>query len=1225
MLVKIILRSTYIFLLLISGVIQVWAQDNLQFIENKGQWHQSVKFKGDLQAGLFMLTQDGYKVILHKTEDVSRIAEWVHRGNDASKNADPVANVQIPIIDQPSSIVLHSHQYQMRLLNANPKATIIPEKLLDSKTNYIIGNDPARWASNCRTFLAVTYQHIYPNIDIRYYSSEGSLKYDFIVHPGGRVEDIALYFDGLESLKLKEAGLVLQTSVQQVKEMPPYSFQLMDGVKQEVNCRYEVKGNIVRFKTEMPVNKSATLVIDPTVIFSTFTGSRTDNWGYTATYDNQGNFYAGGIAFGSNPGLTFPTSNGAFQQTFQGGTGSGAGFDMAIIKFDPSGTKREYATYLGGSNGNEQPHSMVVDNDGNLVIAGRSTSTDYPTAGALKLYGSLLGNSWHIVVTKLNASGTGLIGSVRIGGKGQDGVNIANKYDDPNNIKGAVSINRNYGDDARSEVILDNAGNVYFASCTQSSDFPTTPESQQTTLGGTNAAGRAQDAVILKLSPNLSSVIFSVLFGGNNDDAAYVLALNPLNNNILVAGSTASTNFPGNKTGVKYPAFQGGLGDGFLAEFSNAGILLKSTYWGTAGVDGIYGVQYDKFGFPYIAGTTTGNWPVVNAIFNQPGGKQFIVKIKQDFSDPVYSTIFGTNSSNPNLSPTAFLVDRCENVYYSGWGGLANSGSGFPSAGTNGLPVTSDGFQKTTDNNDLYFFVMEKDATSQLYGSFFGQVGGLGEHVDGGTSRFDRNGVIYQSLCANCGGSSSARFPTSPGVWAPNNGTLSACNLAAVKIAFNLAGIAAAIRTSIDGVVRDTSGCVPMSVDFTDTLAMGKQYIWDFNDGSAPVITNGPTISHTFTSAGMYRVKLIAVDSSSCNIADSAYINLRVRNDKADLSFVETKLPPCTSLAFQFTNTSSAPKPFASNSFRWDLGDGTVFTSGINSFSHTYSAPGTYQVKMVLIDTNYCNEPDSIVKQIRIAVNVKAQFNTPAQGCVPYNAFFENTTLGGQTFTWNFGDGSPLSNQVSPTHLYAATGNYIVTLIAVDAGTCNISDTNSFTLRVEPVPQAGIDFNPNPVPTNEPVNFVNLSSSASRYKWLFGDGMSLETIRMDTVVKHLYNASETYNACLVAFNPAGCSDTACINVAITIIPGLEVPTAFSPNGDGRNDRIFVKGFGLTKINWKIYNRWGELVFFTNDYLEGWNGTSNGKIQPQDVYHYVVEVEFFDGKKGTKKGDITLLR
>ena len=126
MLVKITVRFIYIFLLLISGVIRVCAQDNLQFIENKGQWDQSVKFKGDLQAGLFMLTQDGYKVILHKTDDVSRIAEWVHRGNDAPKNADPVANVQIPVIDQTSSIVLHSHQYQMRLLNANPKAIIIP-------------------------------------------------------------------------------------------------------------------------------------------------------------------------------------------------------------------------------------------------------------------------------------------------------------------------------------------------------------------------------------------------------------------------------------------------------------------------------------------------------------------------------------------------------------------------------------------------------------------------------------------------------------------------------------------------------------------------------------------------------------------------------------------------------------------------------------------------------------------------------------------------------------------------------------------------------------------------------------------------------------------------------------------------------------------------------------------------------------------------------------------
>jgi len=1215
------LRYTLILALLI-GPFSSFAQDQLQFIENKGQWHESVKFKGDLSAGMFILTKDGYKVVLHNQEELAQIGEATHGRHEVTPSGSS-AGLQRPMTTQMPA-VLHSHQYQMRFLNANPTPTIVPEKVLDANTNYFIGNDPSRWASGCKTYLAITYKNIYPNIDIRYYTSEGSFKYDFIIHPGGSIQDIALYFEGATSLKLKEGALILTTSVQEVKEMPPVTYQLSKGEKKEVPCQFDLKGNIVRFKLDGPIDPSGTIVIDPSLVFSTFTGSRADNWGYSATYDGQGNFYAGGIVLGATNSLGFPVSNGAFQTSFQGGlppgTGEGSNFDMAIIKFNSSGTDRVYATYLGGAQGNEQPHSMVVDRDGNLVIAGRTSSDDYPTQGALRTYGSLAASRWHIVVTKLNATGTALIGSVRIGGNGDDGVNIRHKYTTPT---GTESISRNYGDDARSEVILDNVGNILFATCTQSSNFPTTPVSSQTTLGGTNSRGRAQDAVILKLSPNLNSVLFSVIFGGNDDDAAFVLSINPLNNNILAAGATASTNFPGNKTGVKFPTYQGGLGDGFLAEFSQNGNFLRSTYWGTSGVDGIYGVQYDRLGFPYIAGITTGTWPIENANFAQAGGKQFIVKLRPDLSSAVYSTVFGPNTGAPNLSPTAFLVDRCENVYYSGWGGGINTGFGFPGAGTNGLPVTSDGFQRTTDNSDFYFFVLEKNATSQLYGSFFGQVGGLGEHVDGGTSRFDENGVIYQSLCANCG-NVKPRFPTTPGVWAPNNGS-TGCNLAAVKIAFNLAGVGASIRTSIDGILRDTTGCVPMQVDFADTLGLGRQYIWDFNDGSPPLVTTVPNASHIFNTAGFYRVKLIAVDSNTCNIADSAFINLRVRNDKADLSFTEFKPPPCSSLTFQFTNTSTALKPFASNSFRWDMGDGTTFTSGLSSFNHTYAAPGTYQVKMVLVDTNFCNEPDSIVKQIRIASNVTARFTTPPVGCVPYLAQFENTSLGGQSFIWNFGDGSPLSNEVNPSHLYASTGNYQVTLTAIDAASCNISSTTSFTLRVEPVPQAGIDINPNPVPDNEPVNFVNLSNNASRYLWLFGDGASLQTFRRDTIVRHVYNVSQTFNACVVAFNPAGCTDTACINVTVKIIPGVDVPNAFSPNGDGKNDRVFIRGFGITKVSWRIYNRWGELVYFSNDYLQGWDGKQSGKLLPQDVYHYVLDVEFSDGNKTIKKGDITLLR
>jgi gliding motility-associated-like protein len=154
---------------------------------------------------------------------------------------------------------------------------------------------------------------------------------------------------------------------------------------------------------------------------------------------------------------------------------------------------------------------------------------------------------------------------------------------------------------------------------------------------------------------------------------------------------------------------------------------------------------------------------------------------------------------------------------------------------------------------------------------------------------------------------------------------------------------------------------------------------------------------------------------------------------------------------------------------------------------------------------------------------------------------------------------------------------------------------------------------------------VNLSNGASRYLWIFGDGITLQTFRRDTIVRHLYNASDTYNACVVAFNPAGCPDTACIDVTVKVVPGVDVPNAFSPNGDGKNDRIFIKGFGIAKISWRIFSRWGELVFFTNDPLLGWDGAFKGKLMPQDVYHYVLDVEFSDGKKTVKKGDITLLR
>ena len=1194
------------FTLLVSSISALGQYANLEFVENKGQWPQGVKYSANLTNGALFLQNDGFRVLLRNPDDMKAYAEYFHGHNDGNNTAEKSAAISP---GKEKSVIVRSHVYDVKFVNASVP-TIVPDKALPTYNNYFLGDDPSKWAGDCKIFQGLTYKNIYPGIDVRYYTSDQKMKYDIIVRPGADISQLKITYDGVEKLSVKNEKLVVQTSVGNVSELEPYTYQLVNGIKKEISCRYKVIGKNLQFNIP-EYDKTSTLVIDPTLIFSSFSGSSADNWGYTATYGPDGSFYGGGVVFASG----FPVSTGAFQTSFGGGVTEGAlqGYDIGIIKFSANGNNRIYATYIGGG-GNEQPHSLIVDAQGQLIIGGRTNSTNYPTTAPT--FGG--GGGYDIIITKLNAAGSALIGSRKIGGTANDGVNVVPKY---TNTGGAQSILRNYGDDSRSEVILDNAGNIYIASNSQSTDFPTTPGVFQTAFAG------QQDAVIIKTSPDINTILYSTLLGGSGDDAAFVLAINPSNGNLYVGGNTTSSNLPGDKTGTVYPAFQGGVSDGFVSIISpNGNNLLKTSYMGTTGIDMIYGIQFDRFSFPYIMGTSTVSWPIINAPFSQTGGKQFIAKLAPDLSSFQYSTIFGTNSTAPNLSPIAFLVDRCQNVYVSGWGGRANTFNGtFPTSGTSGLTTTNDGLQKTTDGSDFYFFVLEKNATSQLYGTFFGQfdvTGSGAEHVDGGTSRFDPNGVIYQGMCANCG--RSAQFPTTPGVWAETNGS-SNCNFAGVKIAFNLAGIGNSIRPSIDGVPRKNSGCIPLTVDFRDTIAQGQSYYWNFGDGSPEVRTTTPSISHTYTAVNTYRVRLITIDSASCNIADSAFTNIIVRNDEASLDFNLAKIGTCQSTTYNVVNNSVAPpgKPFTNIAFRWTMGDGTPpQIKGPQPFSHTFPGNGTYIVKMVLVDTNYCNAPDSLSKTIRISPNVTASFTTPPSGCAPYNAVMNNTSAGGQQFTWNFGDGTT-STASSPKHLYTTPGTYTISMVAIDTSTCNLIDSTKFTITVSGSPIAAFNFSPKPPLENTPVLFTNNSIGGILYRWEFGDGDTLLT-SFTTPISHTFNETRKYTTCLIVTNSFGCKDTLCDDVEGRVIPLVDVPSAFTPNGDGINDYVYVRGFGISKMIFRIFNRWGTLVYQSADRKQGWDGKYKGQLQPKEVYHYVLDAVFSDGTKYQKKGDITLL-
>ncbi len=1239
-----------IFFVLVCSVFsgKLCAQSYLEFTENKGQWDQNISYKANLSSGAFVLKPDGgYRVVQHNTADMKALADYYHGDSNSrtDSNSGPVKStmstdikVKSPVPSSGGNILtLHSHAYEVKFLNANPHPQIVPDKALNTYNNYFIDNDPKKWASNCKVYQGVTYKNVYPNIDVRYYTANGQLKYDLIVNPGGNPENISLYYDGVDGLRLKDGALMIKTSVTEIKELLPYSYVLMAAGRKEVSCNYELKGNIVRFRLENKKELNSTLVIDPTPVFITFTGSKVDNWGYTATYDASGNFYGGGIVFGAG----FPTNNGAYQQNFQGGsstTGEQAPFDIGIIKLDPLGKTRVYATYLGGSNGNEQPHSLICDGDGNLIIAGRTTSSNYPSTSS----STKAGAGWNIVISKLDPTGSKLLGSVILGGTGDDGVNIRPKYG--GTVSGAISINRNYGDDGRSEVIVDAAGNIYVASCTQSADFPVSANAFQTKLKSSPNNSVNQDGVIIKMSSDLQTVLLSSYLGGTSDDAAFVLAINPINNNLYVAGGTASTDFPSVTN-----TYGGGLADGFVSIISNDNNpqLLQSTYFGTTGIDIIYGIQFDKFGFPYIMGTSTGTWPTSNAAFVQAGGKQFITKLQADLSASVYSTVFGTPSASaPNISPTAFLVDRCENVYVSGWGGSGNTRDNFPSAGTTGLTVVNSIGSGKTDGSDFYFFVLERDAKSQLYGDFFGQVdnvakppasgGTYPDHVDGGTSRFDKNGVIYQAVCANCYGGTT--FPTYPSGnnWSPTNGTTQSdgtvlgCNLAAIKIALNLAGVAAGVQASINGKIRDTAGCSPVRVDFTDTIGVARKYIWNFGDGSPDTTTVTANVSHLYQTPNNYLVRLIGVDTTKCNIYDTSYVTIRARADSVTLGLNASKVGSCSSFTYQFDNLSvqsNLLKPFKANSFIINFGDGTSSVMGTSSIQHPYAAAGTYKVSLLLVDSNYCNQNDSVMLTLRIANILKAQFTTPASGCAPYSAVFTNTSLGGVSFTWIFGDGQTLVTSSSDpvTHPYPNINQYSVRLIATDTSTCNKNDTTlPFVIDVKGKPTAAFTASPQPPIANTAILFTNTSSGAVSYKWFYGDGDSLIT-NSTASVSHIYNATAIYTVMLIAINSAGCADTLSLQIHTLVTPLFDVPNAFSPNGDGINDKILIQGYGISTVKWNIYNRWGILVFSTTNKSTGWDGTYKGVLQPQDVYQYILEIQMTDGSTFSKKGDITLLR
>ena len=796
------------------------------FIENKGQWQGPFQFKTDLPAGALFFTQSGWK--FHWAD-----LEPLHAAHTKG---------------QPEEINIHSHAVEVAIRNPFGPLRWQGYNPGNTRYSYFLGNDPSRWASDLRTHQYIVAQDVWEGIACRFFSEGANLKYEFVVDPGSAPKNIEFEFSGAQALYVENGNLKIETTLGTVLEKAPVAYQLNEGGDTTwVECSFRLNGNTLGFNLGA-YNKSKTLIVDPFLVFGSFSGSTTDNWGYTATYDSDGFLYSGGVA----NGIGYPTTNGAFQTVWNGGHGSVFPSDVTLSKYDTTGSFLVWSTYLGGS-GSELPHSMVVNNFDELFVYGTTGSSDFPitqnafdatfnggTNGTTTSMNINYNSGSDIFISRISSNGTALQASTFVGGSGNDGLN-----------QGAP-LRFNYADEVRGEIIIDNLNNIYVATVTASSDFPVTPNTVQTTYGG-----GGQDGVVFKMDNGLTTMIWGSYLGGSNNDAIYSLDLYN-NDDLLVTGGTNSTNFP--TANSPFNTYYGGISDGFASRFSaNGNTLLNSMYVGSPTYDQNYFIQLDALDNVYVLGQTNapGTYYITNANFNIPSGGQYIRKYAPDFSALVWSTAFGNGDGNPDISPSAFLVDVCSKIYLSGWGGLVNNGF-YTGSTTSGLPITpGTAFQQFTTGSDYYLMVMDDNANQLIYGSFYG--GSISaEHVDGGTSRFDRKGMMYQSVCAGCGGNSD--FPTTVGAHSVVNSSPN-CNNGVFKFSFDF-------PTTIADFNVPSSVCLPSAMFFQNNSAGATNYLWNFGDGTTSTLTNP---GHTYGQSGVYEVTLYAFDNtgSNCNSVDS--------------------------------------------------------------------------------------------------------------------------------------------------------------------------------------------------------------------------------------------------------------------------------------------------------------------------------------------------------------------
>jgi hypothetical protein len=839
------------------------AKSNLVFIENKGQWHSDVLYlcrMGGLDA---WITKYGVNYTFYKLEEVP----------SANKNER-----LLPDKFEHKDYNIIGHRVLMKLQNYNPNPAREGKEKQEGYYNYFIGNDPSKHASFVGMYKEVVVKDVYKGIDIRYYFDKGGLRYDYVVHPGADPSQIVFTLEGSDKTYVNEKGnLVFTTRFGEVAMAELKAYQAVD--KKEVLSRFVKRGKgwsieISNYDTHQ------LLVIDP-LVYSTYIEGSDNDAGHGIAVDASGNAYVTGETWSTDYDVTpgafqttyggalsdvfvtkldasgsslvystyiggsdwdegfgiaidgngnvyvtgrtsstdYDVTPGAFQTTYGGGA-----FDGFVTKLDASGSRLVYSTYIGGSN-LDYALAIAIDGSGNAYVTGLTNSIDYDvTPGAFQTtYG---GGFNDVFVTKLNASGSGLVYSTYLGGSDADwGCGIA----------------------------VDGSGNAYVTGYTESPDYDVTPGAFQTTH-----RGRSYDIFVTKLDASGSGLVYSTYLGGSDDDWGYGIAIDG-SGNAYVTGGTGSPDYDVTP-GAFQTTYGGGFNDVFVTKLDASGSrLVYSTYLGGSSGDVGSGIALDGSGNAYVTGNThSTDYYVTSGAFqttNERFQDVFVTKLNASGSGLVYSTYIGGDNSDYGYGIT---VDGSGNVYVTGTTASTDydvtagafetkSGGGIDAFVTKLCPMSISLTSAPGTNNQTV--CINSSITNITYtttgasgSNVIGLLGGVSDTYSGdtltisGTPTVSGTYVYTVNLTGGCGNVST----TGTIIVNPNN----TINLASATGTDNQT---VCINSSISNITYTTTGASGVSVI---GLPGG---VSDTYSGDTLTISGTPTVSGTY----VYTVNLV--------------------------------------------------------------------------------------------------------------------------------------------------------------------------------------------------------------------------------------------------------------------------------------------------------------------------------------------------------------------------------